>query len=94
MSSQQQEAPSAPKEQKEKKGLGKFLSRAKTVLKRGEGSSKRFSTMSAQAGAPSKPAEAKRYVKVMSSAAFQTLVFTRSYTAKREAVDYTREHWS
>jgi hypothetical protein len=59
MSSQQQEAPSAPKEQKEKKGLGKFLSRAKTVLKRGEGSSKRFSTMSAQAGAPSKPAEAK-----------------------------------
>ncbi|KAF6842059.1 hypothetical protein CPLU01_00152 [Colletotrichum plurivorum] len=43
MSSPAQAGPSVPKE---KKGLGKILSRAKTVFKRGDSSSKRMSTMS------------------------------------------------
>ncbi|KAK1977396.1 hypothetical protein LZ30DRAFT_692172 [Colletotrichum cereale] len=43
MSSPAQAGPSVPKE---KKGFGKILSRAKTVFKRGDGSSKRMSTLS------------------------------------------------
>jgi len=53
MSSTAQEGPSVPKDTKEKKGLSKLLSRAKTVLK-----SRRLSTFStkgaASAEAPSR----------------------------------------
>ncbi|TDZ47720.1 hypothetical protein CTRI78_v008416 [Colletotrichum trifolii] len=49
MSSPAQAGPSVPKE---KKGLGKILSRAKTVFKRSDGSSKRVSTLSTAAQQP------------------------------------------
>ncbi|KAH8894059.1 hypothetical protein GQ53DRAFT_780186 [Thozetella sp. PMI_491] len=45
MSSPAQGGPSVPKEEKEKKGFGKVLSRMKTVLRRGDASKKRQSTL-------------------------------------------------
>lgn len=49
MSSQAQAGPSVPKDQQDKKGIGKLLSRAKTVFKRGEGSGKRSSMLGGSA---------------------------------------------
>lgn len=65
MSSQpQQPAPTAPKDSKEKKGFGRFISRAKTVLKRGEGSSSKRRSVLATRDDNAAKAEAakKRYV--------------------------------
>lgn len=60
--SSSQAGPAVPKEEKEKKGLGKMLSRVKTVLKRGEGSSS-SKRQSALLSGKSAPAETKkRYV--------------------------------
>lgn len=68
MSSPGQAREPAPKEEKAKKGLGRVISRMKTVLKKGESSSKRASTVAAasksaepkQAPAPSEPTAATR----------------------------------
>jgi hypothetical protein len=49
MSSPAQAGPSAPREEKEKKGFGKMISRVKTVLKRSGEGSKRQSTISTKA---------------------------------------------
>lgn len=63
MSSPAQPGASVPKEEKEKKGLGKVLSRVKTVLKRsGESSSKRLSTIASKSTPAPKPEPVvKRY---------------------------------
>lgn len=67
MSSPPQAGPSVPKEEKEKKGFGRVLSRVKTVLKRekSESSTKRLSTVSTTKAAPASKSEPikKRYVK-------------------------------
>lgn len=61
MSSQPSGNPAAPKEEKDKKRLSKFFSRAKEALKRGE-SSKRSSAIASKAQAASKPEPVKTYV--------------------------------
>lgn len=65
MSSSAQPAASVPKEEKEKKGLGKMLSRVKTVLKRGEGSSTKRQSLLASKTTPATQTETakKRYVR-------------------------------
>lgn len=63
MSSPAQGGPSAPKEEKDKKGLNKMLSRVKTVLRgKGEGSSKRKSLILSGSTQPAKEPAKKTYV--------------------------------
>ncbi|EXF85644.1 hypothetical protein CFIO01_11249 [Colletotrichum fioriniae PJ7] len=88
MSSPAQAGPSVPKE---KKGLGKILSRAKTVFKRGD-SSKRMSTLSttgqqssAQAATPGPSTTAPATEQPAAAAAATTTKETAKDTTKKEA---------
>lgn len=58
MSSSAQVGGSTPADSKEKKGFGKFLSRAKTVLRRGEGSSSSKRQSQVLSGSSAKPTAA------------------------------------
>lgn len=67
MSSSAQPAAAVPKEEKEKKGMSKMLSRVRTVLKRGEGSSsssKRQSALLASKPTPAAQPQAAKKVYV------------------------------